>query len=138
MITENSIWIEPLPRCQLSYYATFTLSQLRPLNTGLTVLVTDRVCKSWHRPPTTTPSETDISHWWLSLHVVFNVQWWSLRDTRGTHFRSRSKGDLSIWFVSHNHRATILKMCYPIMESLSPISMPLGSIDTEKYQETGS
>ena len=33
----NLIWIEPLLKGYLSYKATFSLSQIWPLNTGLTV-----------------------------------------------------------------------------------------------------
>jgi len=36
---ENFIWNEPLLRGHLSYKMIFSLSQLRPLNTGLTVVV---------------------------------------------------------------------------------------------------
>jgi hypothetical protein len=37
-VIENFIWIEPLLRSHLSYTATFSLSQIWPLNTGLTIL----------------------------------------------------------------------------------------------------
>ena len=38
-VIEYFIWIEPLLRGHLSYKATFSLSQMWPLNTGLTVMV---------------------------------------------------------------------------------------------------
>jgi hypothetical protein len=46
-ITENFIWIEPLLRGHLSYKATFTLSQRRPLNTGLTVHACTEIKKTY-------------------------------------------------------------------------------------------
>ena len=39
LVIENFIWIESLLRGHLSYKATFSLTQMWPLNTGLTVYV---------------------------------------------------------------------------------------------------
>lgn len=84
---------------------------MRPLNRGWIVLVTDRICEIW-------PCFQQA----VMVASSYTRHW----------YRSRSKGELSVWFVSQNHQATISKMWYPTMEKISPISMPSGSIHTDK------
>ena len=70
---ENFIWIEPLLRRHLSSKTTFSLSQMWPLNTGLSVL---RANKCYQPGPVGYPTlmdmwtclngDTPTSGWWFS------------------------------------------------------------------------